>query len=146
MITGNNRLNIQKRRLRIFDIVAGVLTAVIPVITASLLLRNLGRLIGKFVKSGENDKFDFARIFSQIRDAEISVHWLIPVILGLLLYLTAVYLLSRIKSKSLRVGLEIFLFAVFLLSALAAAILLTNVNGICFGRLLGKFIPLIDKL
>ncbi len=120
--------------------------ATVPLFTASLLLRNLGWLIGNFIKAGDNDKFDFVGIFEQTKEAVLSVHWLIPLVLSLLFFFAVRFLFRGIKSKAILLTLKIVLFVFFMVVAVAFALMLTRVNGIRFCDLLGKLLPLIDKL
>lgn len=46
------------------------------------ILRHLGFPVGLFVESGEGDKFDLAEIFSQTRDAALTLHWILPLSMG----------------------------------------------------------------
>ncbi len=137
----------KERKIRLIrDLLPSFLIATVPLFTASLLLRNLGRLVGNFIKAGDNDKFDFAVIFEQTRDAALSIHWLLPLILGVLFLFLSCCLFRRIKSKATVAVLRIALFVLFMAVAVALALMLTRVNGVRFCDLLMKLLPLIDKL
>ena len=130
----------------IFFCLPGAFITIIPLVAASCLLRNLGAIVGAFVQADEGDKFDFANIFSQTQDAELSLHVLIPLMLGILFLAIRFFLISKIKTKIYRVSLTCILFLVFLLIAVICSLLMTRVNGIRFVELLEKLLPLIDKL
>ena len=122
-----------------------VIIVALPMIGSSLILRNLDNILALVVDGG-GDGFDFVRIFAQTRDANLTLHWSIPILLGVAFLLTSLFGFSRIQKRSVRIALKIVL-ALFLLGAgLICALLLTRVNDIRFGDLLAKLIPLIDKL
>ena len=122
------------------------LIAAVPVFTASLLLRRLGWLVSNFIKADDNDKFDFVGIFEQTKDAALSIHWLIPLLLSILFLFATCLLFQRIKNKAIRTTLSILSFSVFMTVAVVVALMFTRVNGVRFCDLLEKLLPLIDKL
>jgi hypothetical protein len=118
----------------------------LSILAVSLFLCNLGTIIGAFIPSNENAKFDFARIFEQLRDASLSLHWALPLVCSSLLGILLFLVYKRIKSK-LAIGvIAFFAFAVLFLLSFISSLMLTSVNGIHFCDLLSKLIPLIDKL
>ena len=110
------------------------------------ILRHLGFLVGLFVDAGEGDKFDFAEIFSQTRDASLSLHWILPLLCGVLFYGISLWFSTWIKAKALRAALNILAWFLLFLTALVVCLAFTKVNDIRFCHLLGKLIPLMDKL
>ena len=118
----------------------------LPIFAVSLLLRNLGAIISKFIQSDENAKFDFALIFDQLRDARLSLHWALPVVSAVLLGVLLFFVFKNIKSR-LAVGIiAFFAIIIFFILSFASSLMLTSVNGIRFCDLLSRLIPLIDKL
>lgn len=117
-----------------------------PLLLAFLMLRNLGGIVGLFIESDADAKFDFARIFDQTKDARITLAWLPSLLLGCAFYAFLRFLLPKLKSRVLRVLLNILLFALFFVCALLLSLLLTRVNQIEFFDLLRELLPLIDKL
>ena len=119
---------------------------ILPVLAANLLLRNLGAILSILLPSDENAKFDFPRIFEQIRDAHIMPHIWLPlafaVVFGFLLF----FLSKRIKNRLAVSAIACFSFVLLFLSAFLSSLMMTSVNGIRFGDLLAKLIPLMDKL
>ena len=136
----------QSNTFRNTAVLAGFLIMNLPTLATALLLRNLGWLIGRFVESEPGDKFDFARIFAQIRDARLTMHWILPALLGVVFFAVAFRCFATIGNRAVRRALSVTLFLVLLILALAASLALTRVNGIRFCDLLGKLLPLIDKL
>lgn len=127
-------------------VLAGFLIMNLPTLVTALLLRNLGWLIGRFVESGAGDELDFARIFEQLRDARLTMHWLLPALLGAVFFAVAFRCLTTIGNRAVRRALCVTLFLILLALAHVASLALTRVNGIRFCDLLGKLLPLIDKL
>ena len=123
-----------------------VTLTVFPAIAASLLIRNLGYIIGLFVVSGENNKFDFGRIFEQTRDARLVPHLIIPLILAIAFSYFVICFFSKIQNKPLYIIAFVISFINVFCLSFVFSIMLTRVNGICFYDLLAKLIPLIDKL
>ena len=119
---------------------------VLPMLIAALLIRNLGSIIAIFLQSDENAKFDFALIFEQLRDAKLSLHWLLPLIFSVMLFCILFLALRKGKSKLMAVIISIFAFIILFLFAIVSSLMLTSVNGIRFCDLLSKLIPIIDKL
>ena len=120
--------------------------ATVPICIASFILRRLGWLVGTFIKAGDNDKFDFVGIFEQTKDAALSIHWLVPLLLSILFLFANHLLFKRIKNKAIGITLGIVLFSVFMMVAVVCALMFTKVNGVRFCDLLGKLLPIIDKL
>ncbi len=123
-----------------------VFIVVVPIITSALILSNLGWLVGLFVESSSEDKFNFARIFEQTKDARLSLHCLLPIVLGVLFYIICFYLPQRIKNKGLYRFVKIFVFVLLLMVAIICALMFARVNDVRFCDLLSKLLPLIDKL
>lgn len=120
--------------------------AVSSAVFTSLLLRNLGAIVGMFVEAESGAEFDFALIFEQTKNAELSFFWLVPLLLGALLYIADKILFYKIESKRVRGGLKYFFFFSFLFSSYLLTLLFTKVNDVRFIDLLYKLVPLIDKL
>ena len=110
------------------------------------ILRHLGFLVGLLVDTGEGDKFDFAEIFSQTRDADLTLHWILPILCGALFYGISLGLSTIVRKKAHRVVPGILSWCLLFLAALVACLAFTQVNDIRFCHLLGKLIPLMDKL
>ena len=123
--------------------------AAIPAVSLGLtawILRHLGFLVGLFVQAGEGDKFDFAEIFSQTRDADLTLHMWFPLLCGVLFCGAVMGLAVLVKNRVLREALGVVVWILLFLAALGACLALTRVNDIRFCHLLGKLIPLMDKL
>ena len=121
----------------------------IPIASIGLsawILRHLGFLVGLFIESGEGDKFDFAEIFSQTRDAGLTLHWILPLLCGVLFYGASLGLSAIIKKRALRVAPGILAWILLFLASLVSCLAFTRVNDIRFCHLLEKLIPLMDKL
>ena len=118
----------------------------LPILAAALLLRNLGSIISRIVPSDENAKFDFGRIFDQLRDARLALHFALPLAFAVLFFVLIVFVFKGIKSKILGGFVSVLTFVILFILSVASALLLTSVNGIRFCDLLSKLIPLIDKL
>jgi Cu/Ag efflux pump CusA len=123
-----------------------VIIFALPIFSVALLLRNLGVIIAKFIPSDENAKFDFALIFEQLRDARLSLHWALPLVLAVLLGVLLFFAIKNIKSKLAFGVIAFFVFIILLLLSFVSSLMLTSVNGIRFCDLLSKLIVLIDKL
>ena len=138
-------MHTEKRKTAIAFFVSVFIT-VGPMICASVILRNLGWIIGRFVESGTNDGLDFARIFEQLKEARLSVHFLLPLLFGVLFFVLEHYFVKKLKSKGMRIILNSFIFTVLFVFSFVCSLAFTYVNGIRFCDLLGKLLPLIDKL
>lgn len=138
-------VHIKKRNYAIASFISALII-VVSTLATTMILRNLDWLVGKFVEPGGDGKFDFVRIFEQTKEARLSVHWLFPLLLGLLFFIASLYLLTKIKRKAVRVILDIAVFFILLVAAFICSLLLTRINEIRFGDLLAKLLPLIDKL
>ena len=71
----------------------------LPIFAAAMLLRNLGSIISRIVPSDENAKFDFGRIFDQLRDARLALHFALPLTFAVLFFVLIVFVFKGIKSK-----------------------------------------------
>lgn len=121
----------------------------IPAVSLGLtawILRHLGFLVGLFVQAGEGDTFDFAEIFSQTRDADLALHIWIPLLCGVLFCGAVLGLAVLVKNRVVRGGLCVVVWILLFTVALVACLAFTWVNDIRFCHLLGKLIPLMDKL
>ena len=121
----------------------------IPAVSMGLtawILRHLGFLVSLFAESGEGDKFDFAEIFRQTLDADLTIHPWIPLLCGVLFWGAALGASVTIKGRVLRGGLCAAVWLLLFVTALIVCLALTRVNDIRFCHLLGKLIPLMDKL
>ena len=112
----------------------------------ALIVRNLGRLVGLFVKSGTGAALDFALIFEQTKDAQLSVPWFLSVLWGILFWILAFRCLVKVKNRPVSFLLMAVLFLILLGIALLSSLMLTRVNDIRFYDLLRKLLPLIGKL
>ena len=112
----------------------------------ALIVRNLGRLVGLFVESGTGAALDFALIFEQTKDAQLSVPWFLSVLWGILFWILAFRCLAKVKKRPVSFLLMAVLFLVLLGIALLSSLMLTRVNDIRFYDLLRKLLPLIGKL
>ncbi len=135
-----------KKRNYAIALFTSVLIVIVSTFATAIILRNLGWLVEKFVETGANDKFDFVRIFEQTKRARLSVHWFIPMLSGILSFLTSHCLLKKIKNKAARITLNIVIFVILLAVSFVCSLLMTRVNGIQFVHLLEKLLPIIDKL
>lgn len=127
-------------------VLAGVLIMNAPGFITMLLLRNLGGLVGRFVESGPDDKFDFAGIFAQTEDARLTVHWILPVLLGILFFIVVFRFFAGIERRAVGFALMLILFLILFGIALVCSLALTRVNDIRFCDLLAKLLPLLGKL
>ena len=137
-------MNQIKRRLLI-----AAPSLLIPIASIGLsawILRHLGFLVGLLIESGEGDKFNFAEIFNQTQDASLTLHWILPLLCGVLFYGICSSLSAIIKKGVLRVAPSVLTWILLFLAALVACLAFTRVNDIRFCHLLGKLIPLMDKL
>ena len=112
----------------------------------ALIVRNLGWLVGLFAESGAEAAFDFALIFEQTKDAQLSVPWFLSVLWGILFWILAFRCLAKVKNRPVSFLLMAALFLVLLGIALLSSLMLTRVNDIRFYDLLRKLLPLIGKL
>ena len=135
-----------RKQRPLISLVPAVIITVTALCLSILFLRNLGFLIGLFVKSGAGSKFDFVQIFNQTKDAHLTVHFPIPLFCGIAFYFTYTKMITNIKSTPLRVASSIIIGVLLFTIALVACIALTRVNGIRFWQLLDKLLPLMDKL
>jgi len=133
----------RNRRIQLLIFFSALLSG-ISVLAAVGTLRGLGGIVGLAVGDG-GGKFDFPRIFAQTADAALTVHFLLPLLLGVLFF-TAARWLAEQRSRALAVTAVCVLFLILFLAAFLASLLLTQVNGIRFWDLLAKLLPLIDKL
>lgn len=115
--------------------------AFFTVLCATLVLRNLGMIVGLLLGSGGD--IDFARIFTQIKDASITPH----VILPLLCFggFSMLYAKRQPQSVGRIVGCA-FVGVLCFFVAFVSALLLTRVNGIRFIHLLKALIPMLGAL
>ena len=116
------------------------------IVFSSLLLKNLGIIIGAFVDSSEGDKFDFAEIFAQTSHARLSFHWILPLAFGLLFAFLCAFVFSKTENIKAQNAFCICVFLFLLVLSYLSCLLLTKVNGIRFFDLLYKLLPLIDSL
>lgn len=135
---------IMKHRLR--HLLPSVLIPVASIGLTAWILRHLGFLVGLILQADEGDKFDFATIFSQTRDAGLALHIWIPLLCGVLFYGSVMGMAAVVRHRSLCRALCILAWVLLFLVALGACLTLTRVNDIRFCHLLGKLIPLMDKL
>ena len=135
-----------KIKRRLLTALPAILIPTASVGLTAWILRHLGFFIGLFIESGEGDKFDFAEIFSQTQDASLTLHWIIPLLCGALFYSVSLGLSATIKKRTLRVATRVLAWILLFLAALVACLAFTRVNDIRFCHLLGKLIPLVDKL
>ncbi len=135
-----------KEILRVRVLLPSACIALLPIGAAALFVRDLGWIIGRFVESQEGAKYDFARIFEQTREAELSFFWLLPLLFGVLFALAETFAFSRIKRRGVRITLEAVLILLLLLAAFLCSVLLCEVNGIRLCDLIGKLLPIIDEL
>ena len=133
----------RNRRIQLLIFFSALLSG-ISVLAAVGTLRGLGGIVGLAVGDG-GGKFNFPRIFAQTADAALTVHFLLPLFLGVLFFTAARWLAER-RSRALAVTAVCVLFLILFLAAFLASLLLTQVNGIRFWDLLAKLLPLIDKL
>ena len=130
----------------IFALLPSIFVVSIPVISAELVIRNLGGIIGAVLPSDTGGKYDFALIFAQTADARLLPHVLLPLLFGMLFAEACFYVFPKIKSKALSVVLGMLLFLSFVLTGSLCSLLFTYVNGIRFCDLLAELLPIIDKL
>lgn len=135
-----------KKRSYAMTLFAGVSIIIVSTLAAAIVLRNLGWIVEKFLGAGVDGKLDFVRIFGQTQHAQLSVHWLLPMLFGLLFFTSSLYLLANLKNRAARITLTTVIFAILLVAAFSCALLLTRVNGVRFGDLLDQLLPIINKL
>ena len=131
---------------RLSAILPSAFVVLIPIISAELVIRNLGGIIGAVLSSDTGGAYDFARIFAQTADARVLPHVLLPLLFGVLFAAACFYVFPKIKSKAVSAVLEILLFFSFVLTGFVCSLLFTYVNGIRFCDLLAELLPIIDKL
>ena len=119
---------------------------VLPLLAANWLLRHLGDILSILLPAEENAKFDFPLIFGQLREARIAPHIWLPLACAAAFGFLLFWLSQGDKKKPAASVAACAAFVACLGSAFLSALLLTTVNGIRFGDLLAKLIPLIDKL
>ena len=131
---------------RVFRAVIFALLLVLLAATAAVLvLRNLGAILSALLPSDGGD-MDFGRIFAQTKDAAITPHLLLPLILSApLVWLFAKRPLAQ-RACWLRVLVGIAILLVCLLGAFVSALLLTRVNDIRFCDLLAALLPILGAL
>ena len=121
--------------------------AILSTFAAVLVLRNLGGLVGMLVEVDVDAAFDFVRVFEQTKDAQITPHWLFP----LLLFGGYAFALFRFFPREKRSALLhiipwVILFVLLLTVGFICSLMLTHVNGIRFCDLLAALLPIIGKL
>ena len=132
---------------KVFAVLLPMLTVTaFSVSAAALVLRNLSVIIQAFLGSEGSGEFDFVLIFKQVEDAVLSLHLIIPLLVGAAFSAFVVWLGNRIKNKVLYYFALVTCFVFAFAIAFSFALMLTGVNGIRFYDLLIKLIPLIDKL
>ncbi|MBQ7378073.1 MAG: hypothetical protein IJW70_00170 [Clostridia bacterium] len=113
-------------------------------VAASLTICNLGSILSLFLESG--GELDFVAIFSQLQDARIVPHLLLP----LLLFAAYTALLFLVPPKGTRRAVRVTLYVlaglVLLLVCFAISLLLTRVNDVRFIDLLRALIPMPGSL
>ena len=122
-----------------------LLLVLLASVAAVLVLRNLGAILSALLPSDGGD-MDFGRIFAQTKDASITPHLLLPLILSVpLVWLFAKRPLSH-RTVWLRVLVWVALLLVCLLGAFLSALMLTHVNDIRFCDLLAALLPVLGAL
>ncbi len=127
-------------------LISGLCLVLLPIVMSELFIRNLGWLIGVFIKTDEGDRIDYSRIFEQLRDAELHFPLFIAVIIGAVFCLACLVLFGKIKSNGMRITFEIFLFLLLFVACFVFSVLFCEVNSIRFCDLLTELLPIIDKL
>ena len=135
-----------KEIFRVRVLLPSACIALLPIGAAAVIVRNLGWLIGRFIESDEGATYDFARIFEQTSDAELRFFVILPLLFGAIFGAVEIFAFSRVKRRGLRVVLRIVLFFLLFVASFLCSLLLCEVNGIRLCDLLGKLLPLIDKL
>ena len=111
---------------------------------AALTLKNLGGILSLFLESG--GELDFVAIFSQLSDAHISPHWLLPLLL-FAAFAALVYFVPP-KGKLLPLWVTAYVLAELCLLTVCfiLSLLLARVNDVRFLDLLRALIPVIGSL
>ena len=133
------------RKRLLFSALLGDLYALLLLILSRILFRSLGSLVRWIgivsgLASGLTGQLSAA--FGQLKSATLASPWL-SAILACGVCAAAVGLIPR---RNIRLSVRIALGIVFFLPGIALALLLTEVNGILFLRLLESILPLLPFL
>ena len=116
----------------------------LPALAASLVLRNLGGILGLFLERG--GELDFASIFSQLQNAQIRPHWLIPLLLFAAFAALLYFVPPRGKLYGLWVTAYVAAGLMLLFACSVLSLLLSHVNDVRFIDLLRALIPMLKSL
>ena len=116
----------------------------LPALAASLVLRNLGGILGLFLERG--GELDFASIFSQLQNAQIRPHWLIPLLLFAAFAALLYFVPPRGKLYGLWVAAYVAAGLMLLFACFVLSLLLSHVNDVRFIDLLRALIPMLKSL
>lgn len=133
------------RKHLLFSALLGVLYALLLLILSRILFRSLGSLVRWIgivsgLSSGLTGQLSAA--FGQLKSATLASPWL----LGILTGTVSGSILALIPRRNIRLSVRIALGIVFFLPGIALSLLLTEVNGILFLRLLQSILPLLPFL
>ncbi len=123
-------------RAAAYLILAAVLMTLAVCALSAVLIRSMDSFL---LYAGQED---FAGIFAQLEDAELTPHGTIPFLLALL-FLTIIGLLIR-KIGGWSVIPAILLGILLITASLAAAVWFTDVNGIRFGTVMLSLLDMIQ--
>ena len=124
-------------RLFAYTVLAAILMTLAVCALAAVLIRSVDSML---LAAGQED---FAEIFSQLEDAELDAHGMIPFLLWLV-FVPAIGLLSR-KIGRWTVIPAVLLGLIVFAASLAAALWFTDVNGIRFGTVILSLADLLGS-
>lgn len=124
-------------RLIAYTVLAAILMTLAVCALAAVLIRSVDSML---LAAGQED---FAEIFSQLEDAELDPHGIIPFLLWLA-FVPAMGLLSR-KIGRWTVIPAVLLGLIVFAASLAAALWFTDVNGIRFGTVILSLADLLGS-
>ena len=116
----------------------------LPALAASLVLRNLGGILGLFLERG--GELDFASIFSQLQNAQIRPHWLIPLLLFAAFAALLYFVPPKGKLRPLWIAAYVAAGLVLLFACFVLSLLLSHVNDVRFIDLLRALLPMLGSL
>ncbi len=136
----------QLQNIKHISIAAGISVGgtLLCTLAAALTLKNLGAILSLFLQTGSD--LDFVAIFSQLSDARLGVHILIPLLLWGAFAAMLMFFTRKHDRRALRITLTVLAGLSSLVLGFIAALLLTRVNGVRFIDLLRALIPVIGSL
>ena len=118
--------------------------ALLSACAAAWTLRHLSSILGLFIESG--GELDFVAIFSQLQDARIQPHLLLPLVLFAAFAALLYFMPPRGKLHGLWVAAYVAAGLVLLLICFVLSLLFSHVNDVRFLDLLRALIPMLGSL